>query len=490
MTFSATAPAGMTITEGRLFLGGEWVNASDGARSDVIDPATEEVYGTIARATDADIDTALRSAADGLLVWRATDAWTRSSRLRRVAELLREWAEDAAHVMTSEQGKPLAEARAEWAATADQFDWYADEARRIYGRTVDGHTTDVRITVRREPVGVVAAFAAWNFPALLPARKMAPALAAGCAVIVKPAEEAPFSTLLLAEACRQAGIPGGVVTMLTGSSSKISERLITSMTVRKVSLTGSVPVGRILLGLAAENITEVSMELGGHAPVLVFPDADIAAAARLCVAGKYRNAGQVCASPSRFIVHEAAQEEFTREFVAAASRLVVGDGRAPDTQVGPLTNKRRLEAAEGLVLDAVSGGATVRAGGGRDDRFDRGFFFTPTVLTDVPEDSEIMREEPFAPIAPITPFRDLDQALRIANSVDYGLASYVFTRDLSTAFLASEGIEAGMVGVNNIALATAEAPFGGVKLSGYGREGGSEGVLDYTHAKYVNMKIA
>jgi succinate-semialdehyde dehydrogenase/glutarate-semialdehyde dehydrogenase len=278
--------------------------------------------------------------------------------------------------------------------------------------------------------------------------------------------------------------------MLTGSSSKISERLITSMTVRKVSLTGSVPVGRILLGLAAENITEVSMELGGHAPVLVFPDADIAAAARLCVAGKYRNAGQVCASPSRFIVHEAAQEEFTREFVAAASRLVVGDGRAPDTQVGPLTNKRRLEAAEGLVLDAVSGGATVRAGGGRDDRFDRGFFFTPTVLTDVPEDSEIMREEPFAPIAPITPFRDLDQALRIANSVDYGLASYVFTRDLSTAFLASEGIEAGMVGVNNIALATAEAPFGGVKLSGYGREGGSEGVLDYTHAKYVNMKIA
>jgi succinate-semialdehyde dehydrogenase/glutarate-semialdehyde dehydrogenase len=491
MTFPTlqTAPGTATV-HGKLFLDGDWTDSSDGATTDVLDPATEELYGTIARATESDIDAALVSAQSGLALWRATDAWTRSARIRRVAELLREWAPAAAFVMTSEQGKPLAEAEAEWNAAADQFDWYADEARRIYGRTVDGHSTDVRITVRREPVGVVAAFASWNFPALLPARKMAPALAAGCSVIVKPAEEAPFSTLLLAEACRQAGIPAGVVTMLTGSSTKISERLIASMTVRKISLTGSVPVGRILLGLAATNITEVSMELGGHAPVLVFPDADIPTAARLCVAGKYRNAGQVCASPSRFLVHESVQEEFTREFIAAASSLVVGDGRDPATQVGPLTNRRRLEAAEGLVLDAVAGGASVRVGGYRDERFDRGFFFTPTVLTDVAEDSIVMREEPFAPVAPITPFRDLDDALRIANAVDYGLASYVFTNDLRTAFLASEGIEAGMVGVNNLGIATAEAPFGGVKLSGFGREGGSEGIMHYTHAKYVNMKLS
>jgi len=475
---------------GKMFIDGDWLEAADGARTDVVNPATEEACGSIAQATEADIDTALASASRGLATWRRTDAWTRSAALRRVAELLREWTPGAAELMTTEQGKPLAEAVAEWGATADQFDWYADEARRIYGRTVDGHSNDVRITVRREPVGVVAAFASWNFPALLPARKMAPALAAGCSVIVKPAEEAPFSTLLLAEACRQAGIPAGVVTMLTGNSSLISERLISSMTVRKVSLTGSVPVGRILLGLAAQNITEVSMELGGHAPVLVFPDADVAEAARLCVAGKFRNAGQVCASPSRFLVHESVQEEFTREFIAAASSLVVGDGRDPATEVGPLTNLRRVEAAEALVFDALAGGAALQTGGGRDERFARGYFFKPTVLTDVPDDSLLMREEPFAPVAPITPFTDLEHALRLANSVDYGLASYVFTRDLRTAYLASEGIEAGMVGVNNLAIATAEAPFGGVKLSGYGREGGSEGIQHYTHAKYVNMRIA
>src|SRR5690554_459060 len=474
---------------GRLYINGKWRDSSDGAVIDVIDPANEEHYGTIAVATDADIDDALASAARGLKVWRNTDAWTRSASIRRIADLLREWAPQAALVMTSEQGKPLAEAEAEWNATADQFDWYADEARRIYGRTVDGHSTANRIFVRREPIGVVAAFASWNFPALLPARKMGPALAAGCSIIVKPAQEAPFSTLLLAEACAQAGIPAGVVTMLTGRSKQISERLIASDHVRKVSLTGSVPVGRTLLHAAAETVTSVSMELGGHAPVLVFADADVEAAARACVGAKFRNGGQVCASPSRFIVQESAQESFAAAFVAASASLKVGDGRDPSTNVGPLNSLKRVEAAQGLIEDAVSGGARVEVGGGRDPHFTKGFYFQPTVLTDVAADSLIMHEEPFAPVAPITTFTDLEHGLEIANSTDFGLASYVFTRDLRTAFLASEGIEAGMVGVNHLAIATAEAPFGGVKQSGYGREGGAEGVLDYTVAKYVNMAI-
>ena len=471
------------INPGQLYIGGGWRPASEDAVRNVHDPATQEVYGTISQATDADIETALDSAQMGLAIWRNTDAWTRSATIRRIATILREWAPKSAQVMTAEQGKPLREAEAEWLATADQFDWYADEARRIYGRTVDGHSINNRIIVRREPIGIVAAFAAWNFPALLPARKMAPALAAGCSVIVRPAEEAPFSTLLLAAACHEAGIPAGVVTMITGQSSQISEKLIGSGVVRKVSLTGSVPVGRILLHLAAENITEVSMELGGHAPVLVFPDADIAGAAAACVASKFRNAGQVCASPSRFIIHESVRDEFTQHFVALTRRLRVGDGRDPETDVGPLTNLRRIEEAEEMISDALAGGAEVAAGGFRDRSFGRGFYFQPTVLANVDPNRKIMNEEPFAPVAPITTFDSLERGLELANATKFGLASYVWTNSLKTAFLASEGIEAGMVGINNMAVATAESPFGGVKHSGYGREGGSEGILDYTVVK-------
>lgn len=471
------------LVPGQLYIDGQWRPASTDATRNVIDPATEELFGTIAQATADDVDAALASAQHGLQVWRNTDAWTRSATIRRIANILREWAPRAARLMTSEQGKPLKESESEWKATADQFDWYADEARRIYGRTVDTHFTESRLFVRREPVGVVAAFAAWNFPALLPARKMAPALAAGCSVIIRPPEEAPYSAMLLAAAAEEAGIPAGVVTVITGRASEISERLLRSGIVRKISLTGSVPVGRTLLHLAAENITEVSMELGGHAPVLVFPDADVQKAALECVATKFRNAGQVCASPSRFIVHEAIAAEFRDAFVTATQALRVGDGRDPQTDVGPLTNLKRVEEAEQLIEDAIAGGAKVAAGGRRDPRFERGFFFEPTVLTDVTPDRLIMRDEPFAPVAPITTFDTTERALELANSTNFGLASYVWTQDLSTAFRASEGIEAGMVGVNTMIVATAEAPFGGVKQSGYGREGGSEGILDYTVAK-------
>jgi len=471
------------VIPGRLYVDGEWRPAADGAVTDVIDPATEQTLGTVAQAAIEDVDAALSAAERGLAVWRATDAWTRSAALRSVAAVLREWAPDAARLMTAEQGKPLAESEGEWRATADQFDWYADEARRIYGRTIDGHSTSTRMFVRREPVGIVAAFAAWNFPALLPARKLAPALAAGCSVIVRVPDEAPFSGLLLAAAAHEAGIPAGVVNVLTGDAPLISERLVGSGKIRKLSLTGSVPVGRTLLHLAADHITDVSMELGGHAPVLVFPDADIQRAAEACVATKFRNAGQVCASPSRFIVHESVSAQFSEAFASATRALKVGDGRDAETQVGPLTSIRRVEAAEELIADAVAGGAVVAAGGGRAPGFSAGYFFQPTVLTDVAPDRQIMRDEPFAPVAPITTFDTTEAALELANGTEFGLASYVWTRDLSTAFLASEGIEAGMVGVNSMLVATAEAPFGGVKHSGFGREGGSEGVLDYTVAK-------
>ncbi|WP_449279079.1 NAD-dependent succinate-semialdehyde dehydrogenase [Leucobacter sp. GX24907] len=471
------------VIPGRLFIDGKWVSASGGSTRDVLDPATEESIGTIEQASVNDVEAALASAAAGLGTWRNTDAWTRSAKIRRVAEILRGWIPQAAQLMTREQGKPLRESEAEWNAAVDQFDWYADEARRIYGRTVDGHSTANRILVRREPIGVVAAFAAWNFPALLPARKIAPALAAGCSVIVRPTEEAPFSTLLIAKACELAGIPAGVITILTGRASQISEQLINSGVVRKLSLTGSGTVGRTLLHLAADNMVAVSMELGGHAPVLIFEDADIETAARACVASKFRNTGQVCASPSRFIVQESVAERFSAAFIAATHELKVGDGRDPATVVGPLSNLKRVSEAEELIEDAVAGGARIAAGGKRDTRFEKGYFFEPTVLVDVPATSRILRDEPFAPVAPIVTFDTFEEAIAIANSTVFGLASYVWTQDLRTAFQASERIEAGMVGVNNMAVATAESPFGGVKESGFGREGGSEGILDYTVAK-------
>jgi succinate-semialdehyde dehydrogenase / glutarate-semialdehyde dehydrogenase len=472
-----------------LHIGGRWRAASDGATLAVVDPATEERVTDVAKATSQDVNAAIAAAVDGFEQWRKVDAWERSAVLRRTAELIRERVDQIALVMTTEQGKPLAEARGETLATADQYDWYADEARRIYGRIVDGHGPGSRIFVRREPVGVVAAFSTWNFPALLASRKIAPALAAGCSVIVVPAGETPLTTLMIVQALLDAGLPGNAIQALTGEAALMSGQLIAAPPVAKISLTGSVPVGQAILHAAADHIKDVALELGGHAPVLVFADADVEKAARLCVGAKFRNAGQVCASPSRFYVHESVADSFSEHFVNAARGLRLGDGRDPATEVGPLTNTRRLAAAESLVTDAQAAGARVSLGGHRADGFEAGYFFTPTVLTDVPATASIMRDEPFAPIAPISTFATLDEALAKANSTEFGLASYVFTNDLNTAFAASDGIEAGMVAVNHMSIATAEAPFGGVKKSGFGREGGSEGILDYTHAKFVSMAL-
>ena len=474
----------------QMYIDGAWTDASDGARLEVIDPATEEVIDRVPVATTADLDRALGAATRGFELWRATDAWTRSATLRKVAEWIRSRVEPLAAVMTAEQGKPLPEAARELKATADQFDWFADEARRIYGRTVDAHSTAHRIWVNREPIGPVAAFTPWNFPALLAARKIAAALAAGCSIVLKPAEETPRTAFAgLALACHECGIPPGVVNVVTGDPSAISAHLIDSDAIRKVSFTGSVPVGKLLAHQCAERIKPITLELGGHAPVLVFEDADVEAAAEIAARAKFRNNGQVCIAASRFFVQAAVADRFTDRFVQAAESLRVGDGRTPGVDVGPLANARRREATESLVSDAVDKGAELRTGGRRPDDLERGFFYCPTVVTGVNDDMRLWTEEPFCPVAPIAPFTDLDDVIPRANATPYGLAAYVFTRDTRTTMLAAERLEVGMVGVNSMVIAAAEAPFGGVKQSGYGREGGAEGIDSYLVTKYVNVLL-
>ncbi len=472
-----------------LYIDGGWRKASDGGELPVHDPATEAAIGAIPAATADDLDAALRAAEAGFAKWRTTSPWERGALIRKAAELIRARVDQIAEIMSVETGKPLAEAKGETNAAADQFEWYAEETKRIYGQTIEGRTPDVRMTVRYQPVGVVAAFSAWNFPALLPARKIAAALGAGCSIIVKPAGEAPGSCMALIQACHDAGIPAGVVNFVTGKSSLIAPYLVGSPIVKKVSLTGSVPVGRDILHLAADGVKKVTMELGGHGPVIVFEDADAIAAARACAATKFRNCGQVCISPSRFYVHESSYEEFAKEFARIAAALKVGRGMDKGVEMGPMANRRGLDGALALIADAVERGAEVLAGGGRPNGRDKGFFLQPTVLGRVADDARIMNEEPFAPVAPITTFTDFDDVMARANSLPFGLAGYVFTNDLQTAHLASEAMEVGMVGVNEMLLATAEAPFGGIKESGMGREGGSLGIKDYLVPKYIRMKL-
>lgn len=472
-----------------LYVDGAWRPAASGKVREVLDPATEEVVGTIPDASKDDLDAALAAAERGLALWRATSPWERSAKLRKAADLIRERLDAIARIMTIETGKPLAESKGETNAAADQFEWYAEETKRIYGQTIEARTPSSRMQVIFQPVGVVAAFSAWNFPALLPARKIAAALGAGCSVIVKPASEAPGSCMALVQACHDAGIPAGAVNLVTGNSDLITRHLIGSPIVRKVSFTGSVPVGKQLLHLCADGVKKVSMELGGHAPVLVFEDADPVAAAKAAATAKFRNCGQVCISPSRFFVHESIAEPFAEAFADHARGLKIGHGLEDGVGIGPLANARGLEHATALVADATAKGARLLHGGGRPAGHNRGYFFEPTVLAEVPDSARIMSEEPFVPIAPIASFADFDEAIARANGVPFGLAGYVFTRSLRTATLAAERLECGMVGVNEMLLACAEAPFGGVKESGMGREGGSLGIRDYLEAKYVKIGI-
>lgn len=471
-----------------LFIDGIWSGSPDDTGRVVFDPASEDTVGRIPDASADDLDAALAAAERGLELWRRTPAWERSKSLRKVADVLRNQIDANATIMVEETAKPRAEAVGEWNATADQFEWYSEEAKRVYGHSLDGRQQGVRLNVIFQPVGVVAAFSAWNFPALLPARKIAAALAAGCSIILKPASEAPGSSMAIVKACEEAGIPAGVVNLVTGDSAFISKHLISSPIIRKISLTGSVPVGKHLMHLAADGMKKVSMELGGHAPVIVFPDTDPSEAARICAAAKFRNAGQVCISPSRFYVHRSIYEPFAATFAEAARSLSLGHGRDSAVTMGPMASRRGQDGAKELVRDALAHGAKVLAGGGPPQGFNRGFFFEPTVLGDVSDDARIMSDEPFAPIAPIASFSNYDEVMKRANGLPFGLAGYVFSKDLAVTTRAAEDLEVGMVGVNDMLLATAEAPFGGVKESGMGREGGMLGIRDYLEAKYIKTK--
>ncbi len=470
-----------------LYIDGQWRAAASGATYTTINPATEEPLGAAPAAGAADAEAAIAAAEKGFKAWRATHPFERAKVLRRIAQLIVERVDAIARVMTLEVGKPLAQAQREVLSAAEHFEWNAEEAKRIYGETLPSRTAGGRLQVDYQPVGIVAAYSAWNFPVILPARKLAPALAAGCAMIVRPADETPGSAMALIACCHDAGLPPGVANLLTGKPSDISPTLMASPAVRKVSLTGSTRVGREVMAAAAQTIKRVSMELGGHAPVIVCDDVDAEAVAAMAVPVKFANAGQICVSPTRFYVHESKEAAFTRRFVEAARALRIGDGLDGATQMGPLATRKRRDEVEALVERTTSEGAQLLTGGHRPAGFNRGYFYEPTVFGRVPENATIMREEPFGPLAPITTFRDFDEVIERANALEYGLASYVFTASMKRAQEASARLESGMVATNTFAVATAEAPFGGIKQSGFGREGGAHGIKDYLDVKYTHL---
>lgn len=469
-----------------MLINGRWTAARSGRVFPIENPATGAVVATAPRADATDLDEAISSSVEGFQAWRRVDAWERSRRLREGASRIQDDRQQIAELLTEEQGKPLAQSLAEVDTCVEQFDWYADEARRIYGRTVDGTRADVRIEVRREPIGPVAAFTPWNFPVMLAARKIAPALAAGCSIVLKPAEEAPSACLRMVRAVAEAGFPPGALNAVTGDPAEISERLVGAREIRKISLTGSMRVGTLLLRRAADTIKDVSMELGGHGPIIVWSDVDVEGVARSAAAIKYRNAGQVCISPTRFLVHRDVVEAFTEAFAAAARQIVVGDGRDPASGMGPLASRRRLEEVESLIRDAIEQhGARLVAGGSRITTLGDGHFFEPTVLAQVPASAPISTIEPFGPVALIDAVDTLDEAIERANATDYGLAAYAFTNDLERARRLSEGLEAGMVGLNSFGVSTAVAPFSGVKSSGIRAENGTEAMDAYLTSKTV-----
>jgi succinate-semialdehyde dehydrogenase / glutarate-semialdehyde dehydrogenase len=467
----------------QLLIDGIWRSGAAGRTIDVLNPATNDRIGAVARAEASDLDAALASSAKAFRAWRHVSAFERSKIIRRAAEIIRARAEAMAVTLTTEMGKPIGEALLELRSSADVLDWFAEEARRTYGRVIPARVEGVSQQVVREPVGPVAAFTPWNFPMLQVVRKVGAALACGCTIIVKPAEETPATAAELARAFIEADLPAGVFNLVYGVPSEISEYLIPHPVIRKVSFTGSVPVGKHLAALAGQYMKRATMELGGHAPAMVFDDADIDAAANLLAFSKFRNAGQVCASPTRFLLQEPIADTFVEKFVARARAVRVGDGLDPETQMGPLVNEKRRHAVEELIADATAKGARIATGGNRIGN--KGNFLEPTVLTGVTRQMRIMNEEPFGPVALVSSFRDVQDVVDEANRLPYGLAAYAFTRSAKTVNTLTSQLEAGMLTVNHLGLALPEVPFGGVKDSGYGSEGGTEAMEPYLVSKFV-----
>ncbi len=468
-----------------LYIDGQFLSGQGRREQDVFNPATGEVIAKLPHATTEDLNTALAAADRAFQSWKKSSPMARSKVLRRVADLARERAADIGRAMTQDQGKPLAESVGEVMACADHADWHAEECRRIYGRVIPARQDGVRQLVLREPVGVCAAFTPWNFPFNQAIRKISAAVGAGCTMVLKGPEDAPSAVVALAQLFHDAGLPPGVLNVVWGVPAEVSEHLINSPIVRKISFTGSVAVGKQLAAKAALLMKRSTMELGGHAPVIVCDDADIDAAVAMLVPFKFRNAGQVCISPTRFYVQEGAYDRFVAGFVAGTKALKVGDGLAPDTKMGPLAQARRVGAVATFIDDAQTRGATLLAGGAPMPGV--GNFFAPTVLADLTEDSRLMTEEPFGPVAGIVRFKTLDEALKRANSLPFGLASYAFTGSSRNAQAISSGLEAGMVSINHIGLALSETPFGGIKDSGIGSEGGLETFDGYLNTKFVTQ---
>jgi len=467
----------------KLFINGSWRTGEGRDSFAVVNPVTGQGIAELPLASEADLDEALETAQRTYPEWRATDVEKRSAILHKTAKILKERADEIARTMTQEQGKPLAESKGEVFGAASLFDWYAEEIKRDYGRVLVRPPGQLS-RVMHEPVGPVATFTPWNFPIYLLAKKVSAALAAGCSVIAKPPEETPGNTLAIAEALDAAGLPKGVFQLVHGVPDMVSRKLIGSKVIRKVSFTGSIPVGKLLMKLAADNVTKITLELGGHAPVLIFDDCDLEKTLDMVVPQKFRNAGQVCVSPTRFYVQEGIYDAFIKGFAERTQKVKVGDGLEEGVKMGPLANTRRPDAVGALVEDAKAKGARVLAGGNRGDS---GFFFEPTLLADVPLEADIMNNEPFGPVAVSRPFKTFDEAVEQANRLPYGLAAFAFTENGRRANLLGDAIEAGMVGINTFAISFADAPFGGVKESGFGSEGGKEGLETYQVVKAIHQ---
>jgi len=471
------------------FIDGKWQKSEKGETYDVVNPATEEVLGKASKASENDVNKALKSAEKGLEIWRKTPPWERAKIIRKIADLMRERSDILAKWLTLEVGKPLAEAAGEVGGAADIFEWNSEETKRIYGQIVESRMENTRMYVRYEPVGVVAALIPWNFPIVLASRKISTALGAGCSVICKPDVITPGSVMELMNIISDAGVPPGVVNLLSGDPAGISSQLISSDIIKKISITGSTRVGKLILKQAADKVQRVTMELSGHSPFIVFDDVDINKVTDMAITAKFRNNGQVCISPNRFYIHESKKDEFTSMLVAKTTKLKIGNGIDKDTILGPLTTEKRLQEIEALVEKTKKEGAKVLCGGRRPAGFNKGYFYEPTIFDDVKDSYTIMTQEPFGPLVPILTFKDTEEVVKRANDNDLGLASYVYTNSLEKAHKVSEQMETGTCAVNTPAVAFAEVPFGGMKQTGYGREGGSMAIKDYLNIKYTHFGI-
>lgn len=482
----------MSLPHRHMYIGGRWVDAAGGERFTVTNPATGAAIATVPDAGPGDAEQAIAAAAEAFPAWAGLTALERSRFLRRVYDLIVAQADRLAAILTEEQGKPLAEARAEVLNGAEYVNWYAEEARRVYGEIIPPSFAEQRIWVLRQPVGVAAAITPWNFPSSMVTRKAAPALAAGCTIVLKPAEQTPLSALALAEIFAEAGLPPGVFNIVTTADPvPVGEQLLHDPRVRKISFTGSTAVGKYLMQQSAAQLKRVSLELGGHAPLIVFADADLDLAVQAAVTSKFRNAGQTCICANRIFVQEAVAAEFTERFSAAVQKLRLGPGDAAGVDVGPLIDEAAYAKVAEHVDDAAAKGARIVTGGRRATgaAFDGGWFFEPTVLDRVTDDMLIVHEETFGPVAPVMPFQTEDEVIARANATDYGLAAYIFTRSLGRTVRVGERLQYGMVGVNDVLLAHPQAPFGGIKHSGQGREGGRHGLDDFLEYKYMSVRL-